>query len=125
VPIVVGINALDENALIKILNEPKNALVKQYKKQFAFDGVDLEFDNDALLAVAKKAIELKTGARGLRAILEDVLLDLMYDVPSDKSIDKIVITKEAIEKTGQPVVHRTPDAEAIHAFDSGEQGVPC
>jgi len=125
VPIVVGLNALDENALIKILNEPKNALVKQYKKQFAFDGVDLEFDNDALLAVAKKAIELKTGARGLRAILEDVLLDLMYDVPSDKSIDKIVITKEAIEKTGQPVVHRTPDAEAIHAFDSGEQGVPC
>lgn len=125
VPIVVGLNALDEAALIKILNEPKNALVKQYKKQFAFDGVNLEFDNDALLAVAKKAIELKTGARGLRAILEDVLLDLMYDVPSDKSIDKIVITKEAIEKTGAPIIHRTPTAEAIHAFDSGEQGMPC
>lgn len=88
VPIVVGLNALDENALVKILSEPKNALVKQYKYQFAIDGVTLEFEDDALRAVAAKAIQLNTGARGLRAILEDVLLELMFEIPSEKDIEK-------------------------------------
>ena len=88
VPIVVGLNALDENALVKILSEPKNALVKQYKYQFALDGVTLEFEDDALRAVAAKAIQLNTGARGLRAILEDVLLELMFDIPSEKDIER-------------------------------------
>lgn len=106
VPIVVGLNALDENALVKILSEPKNALVKQYKYQFAIDGVDLEFEDDALRAVAAKAIQLNTGARGLRAILEDVLLELMFEIPSEKDIEKVIVTKASIEKKEKPVVVR-------------------
>lgn len=106
VPIVVGLNALDENALVKILSEPKNALVKQYKYQFALDGVTLEFEDDALRAVAAKAIQLNTGARGLRAILEDVLLELMFDIPSEKDIEKVIVTKASIDKTEKPIVER-------------------
>lgn len=104
VPIVVGLNALDEDALVKILSEPKNALTKQYKYQFELDGVKLEFEDEALRAVANKAIRLDTGARGLRAILEDVLLELMFDIPSDKNIDKVIVTKQAIEKSEKPIV---------------------
>lgn len=103
VPIVVGLNALDEKALVKILSEPKNALVKQYKYQFALDGVTLEFEDDALRAVAAKAIQLNTGARGLRAILEDVLLELMFDIPSEKDIEKVIVTKASIDKTEKPI----------------------
>ena len=106
VPIVVGLNALDENALVKILSEPKNALVKQYKYQFALDGVTLEFEDDALRAVAAKAIQLNTGARGLRAILEDVLLELMFEIPSEKDIEKVIVTKASIDKTEKPIVVR-------------------
>ncbi|MBO7326210.1 MAG: ATP-dependent Clp protease ATP-binding subunit ClpX, partial [Clostridia bacterium] len=102
VPIVVGLNALDEKALVKILSEPKNALTKQYKTQFKIDDVDLEFEDDALKAVAKKAIQLNTGARGLRAILEDLLLDMMYDIPSDKSIERVVIREDCITSKAQP-----------------------
>ncbi len=129
VPIVVGLNALDENALIKILNEPKNALVKQYKKQFELDGVLLEFDEEALRAVAARAIELKTGARGLRAILEEALLDLMYEIPSDETIEKVILTKDAIEKKAAPIVHRVPKLKesdgSEHAFDTSDEGIPC
>ena len=106
VPIVVGLNALDEAALVKILSEPKNALAKQYKTQFAIDGVDLEFEEDALKAVAGKAIALNTGARGLRAILEDTLLNLMFEIPTDKDIEKVIVTKDAIEKISEPIVIR-------------------
>ncbi len=106
VPIVVGLNALDEDALVKILSEPKNALVKQYKYQFAIDGVTLEFEDDALRAVAAKAIQLNTGARGLRAILEDVLLELMFEIPSEKDIEKVIVTKASIDKTEKPIVVR-------------------
>lgn len=106
VPIVVGLNALDENALVKILSEPKNALVKQYKYQFALDSVTLEFEDDALRAVAAKAIQLNTGARGLRAILEDVLLELMFEIPSEKDIEKVIVTKASIDKTEKPIVVR-------------------
>lgn len=106
VPIVVGLNALDEDALVKILSEPKNALTKQYAFQFALDGVDLEFDKDALKAVAAKAIQLNTGARGLRAILEDVLLELMFEIPSNKNIEKVLVTKESIQKIQKPTVIR-------------------
>ena len=106
VPIVVGLNALDENALVKILSEPKNALVKQYKYQFALDGVTLEFEDDALRAVAAKAIQLNTGARGLRAILEDVLLELMFEIPSEKDIEKVIVTKASIDKTEKPIAVR-------------------
>ena len=103
-PIVVGVDALDENALIKILTEPKNATVKQYKKLFKIDGVDVDFEDDALREVAQKAIKLNTGARGLRSILEGIMLDLMYDIPSDDSIEKIVITKDAINKIAKPTI---------------------
>ena len=106
VPIVVGLNALDENALVKILSEPKNALTKQYKTQFKIDDVDLEFEDDALKAVAQKAIQLNTGARGLRAILEDLLLDMMYDIPSDKSIERVVINEDCITSKAKPSIIR-------------------
>ncbi|MDD4003436.1 MAG: ATP-dependent Clp protease ATP-binding subunit ClpX [Clostridia bacterium] len=105
-PIAVSVEALDEKALIEILTKPKNALIKQYKKLLKIDGVDAEFDDQAVCAVAKKTIELKTGARGLRSILENVMMKLMYDIPSDKSIDKIIITKEVITKKKDPIIVR-------------------
>ncbi|MCD8153867.1 MAG: ATP-dependent Clp protease ATP-binding subunit ClpX [Clostridiales bacterium] len=110
VPVVVTLNALDEEALIRILTEPKNALTKQYDKLFELDGVDLVFEKDALETVARKALERKTGARGLRAVMENTLMDLMYTTPSDETIQKCVITKEAVEGTGQPEIVRGESA---------------
>ena len=97
VPIVVTLNSLDETALMKILVEPKNSLVKQYKKLFELEGVQLDFEPDALELIAERAIERKTGARGLRAIMEEVLDGLMFDSPSDPTITRIVVTKQGIE----------------------------
>ncbi len=91
-PIVVGLDNLDEDALVKILTEPKNALVKQYQQLLNLDGVNLEFDDKAIRLIAHKAIELKTGARGLRTIIENAMLEIMFSTPSDKSIDKIVVS---------------------------------
>jgi len=102
VPIVVTLNSLDETALMKILVEPKNSLVKQYKKLFELDGVQLDFKEDALEAIAKKSLERKTGARGLRAIMEDTMMDLMYEIPSDNTTKECVITKDAVEKPPRP-----------------------
>ncbi len=90
-PIVVGLNELDENALVKIMKEPKNALIKQYKTLFKMDNVDLDFQNSAIRYIAKRAITLNTGARGLRTIIEENMLDTMYKVPSDRSIKKVII----------------------------------
>jgi ATP-dependent Clp protease ATP-binding subunit ClpX len=104
VPVIVTLDALDEEALVKILTEPKNALVKQYHKLFELDGVTLEFKDEALSAVAREAMRRKTGARGLRAILEDVMLNVMYDIPSRTDITKCVITKEVIEKKEEPII---------------------
>ena len=98
VPITVSLEALDRDALIRILKEPKNSLIKQYTKLFELDGVGLEFTDDAVNAIADKALERKTGARGLRAIMEVVMLDLMYRIPSDKSISKCVIDKDTVEE---------------------------
>ena len=98
VPITVSLEALDRDALIRILKEPKNSLIKQYAKLFELDGVGLEFTDDAVNAIADKALERKTGARGLRAIMENVMLDLMYEIPSDDSISRCVIDKEIVEK---------------------------
>ena len=98
VPITVSLDMLDRDALIRILREPKNSLVKQYTKLFELDGVGLEFSDDAVEAIADKALERKTGARGLRAIMENVMLDLMYEIPSDDSISKCVIDREIVEK---------------------------
>ncbi|NPV43155.1 MAG: ATP-dependent Clp protease ATP-binding subunit ClpX [Firmicutes bacterium] len=103
-PIIVTLDALDEDALIRILTEPRNALVKQYQKFFEMDNVLLEFTPDALKAIAKQAIDRKTGARGLRAILEDIMLDIMYEIPSRDDIAKCVITKEVILKKEKPII---------------------
>ncbi len=105
-PIVVGLDNLNEDALIQIMQKPKNAITKQYKQMFKIDGVDLEFEPSAISAVAKKAIELKTGARGLRTILEDSMLDLMFLAPSDKTIKKIVLDGKSILKDAQPKIVR-------------------
>ena len=104
VPIVVGLNALNEVALVKILTEPKNALTKQYKKLFGFDHVELDFEDAAISEVAKKAIALKTGARGLRCILEDVMLDVMYSIPGTDDVEKVIVTADAIKKLAPPTV---------------------
>ena len=104
-PIVVGLDELTEDALIKIMTEPKNALVKQYKTMFGIDGVDLEIKPEAVRAVAKKAMKLKTGARGLRTIMEDIMLDIMFVTPDDKTIAKLVVTEETVT-TKEPVIER-------------------
>ncbi len=97
VPITVGLNPLDEKALVNILTEPKNALVKQYKKLFGMDNVNLEITSDGVLEIAKKAIALKTGARGLRTILENLMLDTMYEIPSEANLDKVVIDGDVVK----------------------------
>ena len=106
VPISVSLEGLDEEALVRILKEPKNALIKQYRKLFSYDGVGLEFEDDAIEAIAKMAVERKTGARGLRSIMENVMMDVMYEIPSDDTIRECKITKEAVDGTGEPVVVR-------------------
>lgn len=111
VPIVVTLDGLDEEALIRILREPKNSLTKQYHKLFELDGVELDFQEEALEVVAKKSLERKTGARGLRAIMENSLMDLMYKAPSDQTIRKAIITKEAVEGTGEPEIIREEVSE--------------
>lgn len=103
-PVIVSLSQLDEEALVEILTKPKNALVKQYKELFNIDNVDLEFEEDALKLVAKKAIERKTGARGLRGILEEIMLDIMYDIPSRDDIEKCLITKDSIDKNSEPTL---------------------
>ncbi len=107
VPINVTLQGLDKDALVKILKEPKSALIKQYKKLFEFDAVRLDFEEDAIEAIADRALERKTGARGLRSIMEDVMMDVMYRIPSDDSIIKCVVTKGAVEGTSEPlIIHR-------------------
>ena len=101
-PIVYSLKGLDEAMLIKIMREPKNAILKQYQKLLALDEVDLEFDEDALAAIAKKALEKKTGARGLRSIIEDFMLDIMYEIPKDDAIGRVFITADYIEGKGGP-----------------------
>ena len=103
VPISVSLNGLDRQALIRILKEPRNALIKQYQKLFAMDGVELSFEEDAITDIADKALERKTGARGLRSIMESVMMDTMYEIPSDDSIVECVITKDAVDGKDEPV----------------------
>ncbi len=106
-PAIVSLDSLDEEALIRILVEPKNALVKQYKKLFELDNVELEFDEEALREVARIAVERKTGARGLRGVLEDVMTNIMFEIPSDENIQKVTITKFVINHEGEPVITKT------------------
>lgn len=106
IPVITSLSGLDENALVRILTEPKNSIVNQYKKLFELDDVDLEFTDDALLAVAKIAKEQNTGARGLRGILENVLTDLMFTTPSDETIKKIVINADVVNGKTKPKITR-------------------
>jgi ATP-dependent Clp protease ATP-binding subunit ClpX len=113
-PVITSVHNLDREALIRILTEPRNALVRQYRRLFELDGVDLEFTDDALEAVADQAILRGTGARGLRAILEEVLMSVMYEVPSRKDVEGVVITSESVLENVNPtlvprdVARRTP-----------------
>jgi ATP-dependent Clp protease ATP-binding subunit ClpX len=108
-PVVASVTNLDMDSLVKILSEPKNALVKQYTRLFEMDGVELEFTDDALEAIADQAIHRGTGARGLRAIMEEVLLPVMYDIPSRDDVAKVVVTKETVQDNVLPtIVPRKP-----------------
>ncbi len=106
-PVITALNGLDESALVRILKEPKDSLVKQYTKLFAIDGVELYFKDDALTAIAQKAIERHTGARGLRSIMEETLKELMYEVPSDENVVKITITADAVNTKAEPEIERS------------------
>jgi len=112
-PVVATLEELDEPALVRILTEPKNAITKQFKKLFEMENVELEFRPDALAAIAKKAIKRKTGARGLRTIVESVLLDTMYDLPSQENVSKVVVDESVIEHKSEPyVIYEAPPAKA-------------
>lgn len=102
VPVIVSLSNLSEQALISVLKEPKNSLVKQYKKLFEYDGVELEFEDDALKNIAKEAISRNTGARGLRAIMEEIMQDTMFDIPSEDGVEKVIVTKNASLKKEKP-----------------------
>ncbi|TAN68602.1 ATP-dependent Clp protease ATP-binding subunit ClpX [Paraclostridium sordellii 8483] len=104
IPVVATLDLLDEDALVSILKEPKNSLVKQFQKLFELDGVELEFEDAALRAIAKKAIERNTGARGLRSIVENIMMDIMYEIPSRDDIKKIILTEECVKEEAEPVV---------------------
>jgi len=106
VPITVALDILDEEALYKILSKPRNALIKQYKKLFELDSIQLDFKDDAIRGIAKLAMERKTGARGLRSIMELVMMDSMYKAPSDSKISRVVITKKAVDGTEEPIIER-------------------
>ncbi len=106
IPITVSLQPLDENALVNILTEPKNALVKQYKRLIGLDNVELEITDGAVSAVAKKAIELKTGARGLRTILENLMIDTMYDLPSEKDVEKVIVDEKVVLNGAKPTIIR-------------------
>lgn len=115
-PVVATLAELDEPSLVKILTEPKNSLIKQYKHLFEMEGVDVEFRESALLAVARQAMERKTGARGLRSILENVLLDTMYELPSTSNISKIIIDDAVIEGESEPlIIYDNPDSPPLLA----------
>ena len=105
VPVTVSLEELDEEALVRILQEPKNALIKQYQRLFELDGVTLTFDDDAIRAIAKKTLDRKTGARGLRAIMEKTMMDLMYRIPSDETIDACHITAACVNGEEEPIIH--------------------
>ena len=117
-PMVVSLESLDQDALINILSQPKNALVKQYNKLFEIDNVELEFTEDALKAIADEAIARKTGARGLRAIVEDIMIDVMFDVPSDENISKVIITEATIKSKQLPELVRLGENEVRPALKS-------
>ena len=120
-PIVVTLDSLDNDALVNILSKPRNALVKQYKKLFELDNVELDFTEKALQAIADKAIERKTGARGLRSIIEEVMTEIMFDIPSDERISKVVITEPTIMEKEKPEIQMLPEGE-VRAVIKSKKG---
>ena len=118
VPITVNLEGLDKEALERILTEPKSALVKQYQKLFSMDDVELEFEPEAIGTIAQMALDKKTGARGLRAIMENLMLDVMYEIPSDYTIEKCIITKDSVLGNEKPRVIRM---EGERAATDGQQ----
>jgi ATP-dependent Clp protease ATP-binding subunit ClpX len=111
-PLIASVSKLDTEALVQILTEPRNALVKQYQKLFELDGVELEFTEDAIASIAEKALERGTGARGLRAIIEEVLLHVMYDVPSRADVARVIVNRGVVEDDVAPeLVPREPEAK--------------
>ncbi len=115
-PVVATLDELDEAALVSILTEPKNALTKQYRRLFEMEGAELEFRDDALRAVARRAMQRKTGARGLRTILENVLLDTMYDLPTLRDVAKVVVDETVIDGSSTPyVVYRSEEGRTAGA----------
>ena len=113
VPVVVSLDGLDEEALVKILTKPRNALIKQYQKLFGFDDVRLTFEHEAVSAIAKLAVDRKTGARGLRSIMEKVMMDVMFTIPSDETITECIITKEAVTDGAQPKLIRRGERREV------------
>ena len=110
-PVVVTLESLDNDALVNILTQPKNALVKQYKKLFEIDNVELDFTDDALKAIANEAIERKTGARGLRSIVEEMMTEVMFDIPSDETISKVIINEDCIKEKNSPEIIKLAEGE--------------
>lgn len=123
-PVITSLSGLDENALVRILTEPKNSIVKQYKKIFELDGVELDFEKGALLAIAKKACGQHTGARGLRGIMEDTLMKLMFETPSDPDIERITITAGVVNHTDNPVIKKKSKrkiaAKTVKSLEEGK-----
>ena len=115
-PVIFTLKGLDQDALVKILKEPKNAIIKQYQKLLALDEVDLQFDDGALEAIARKAIKKKTGARALRAIIEELMLEIMYQIPKDDNIGRVTITEEYVENTGGPLI----EMRGVYALENKE-----
>ena len=103
-PVIVSLDELSEEALSKIMKEPRNSLIKQYTTMLAMDNIELEVEEDAISAIANKAIELKTGARGLRGIFESMMTDVMYELPSRNDVHKCIVTKETVEKGVMPIL---------------------
>ena len=112
-PVVTTLRELDKDALVKILTTPKNAIVKQYKELFKLDDVELEFDDTALEAIAEKALEKKTGARGLRSIIESILMPIMYTVPSDNTVERVCITSACVNDGAAPIIERNPERKKV------------
>ena len=112
-PVVTTLRELDKDALVKILTTPKNAIIKQYKELFRLDEVELEFDDTALEAIAEKALEKKTGARGLRSIIESVLMPIMYTVPSDNTVERVCITSACVNDDAAPLIERNPEKKKV------------
>ena len=119
---VVTLEGLDKDALVRILREPKNALIKQYRKLFHYDGVELSFEDKAVEAIADMAVERKTGARGLRSIMERVTMDVMYNIPSDENVKECIVTEAAVEGRGQPILVYKDGSRTEGSLESEKAG---